>query len=135
MADYGLAIDFERHQVVTQHREEQARQRVEIPSPSSKLAGVLSSEGEERFRSFQSDEGLRREFERLSLAVTKRLSPADLAQLKAGDLSRVAKTHGIDEQQATKVKTTVTQVRSVQQDMTARVRGRARTEAVTLVRR
>ncbi|MCG5487396.1 MAG: hypothetical protein KK482_27615, partial [Sinorhizobium meliloti] len=72
---------------------------------------------------------------RLSLAVTKRLSPADLAQLKAGDLSRVAKTHGIDEQQATKVKTTVSQVRSLQQDMTARVRERARTEAVTLVRR
>lgn len=135
LADYGLAIDFERHQVVTQRREEQARHRVEIPSPSSKLAGVLSSEGEERFRSFQSDEGLRREFERLSLAVTKRLSPADLAQLKAGDLSRVAKTHGIDEQQAMKVKATVSQVRSVQQDMTARVRERARTEAVTLVRR
>ncbi|ODR88796.1 zeta toxin family protein [Sinorhizobium alkalisoli] len=135
LADYGLAIDFERHQVVTQHREEQTRQRVEIPSPSSKLAGVLSSEGGERFRSFQSDEGLRREFERLSLAVTKRLSPVDLAQLTAGDLSRFAKTHGIDEQQATKVKTTVSQVRSVQQDMTARVRERARTEAVTLVRR
>ncbi|WP_413990698.1 zeta toxin family protein [Labrys okinawensis] len=135
LADYGLAIDFERHQVATQHREEQARQRVEIPSPSSKLAGVLASAGEERFRTLQSDEGLRREFERLSLAMKKRLSSSDLAQLKTGDLSKVAKSHGIDERQAMKVKTTVSQVRSLQQNMAAHARERSRTETVTLVRR
>lgn len=135
LADYGRTMDFERHQIVIEHREEQARQRVEVPLPGSKLAGVLSSDGEERFRSFQRDSGLSREFERLSLAVTKRLSPADLAELRAGDLGKVAKAHGIDERRAQDVKTTVSQVRRIQQDMTTRALERSRAEAVTLVRR
>jgi hypothetical protein len=48
LADYGLAVEFERHQIAIQHREEQARQRVEIHRPSARLSEVLGTENPER---------------------------------------------------------------------------------------
>lgn len=135
LEDYGRAADFEKHQIVMQHRDEQARQRVEIPSPSRKLVWLLSSEGDERFRMLQGDQSLKRELDRLSLALTKRLSSADQAGLKAGGLAAIAKAHGIDERQALEVQKAYSQVRGMQQEMTARVRERSRAETVALVRR
>lgn len=82
--DYGLAVDFERHQIVLQHREEQARHRVEIPKPSKELSAVLSGGDQEQVRRLNAEPVLRREFEKLTLAMTKRLSPTDRADLKGG---------------------------------------------------
>lgn len=84
LGDYGLAVDFERHQIVLQHREEQARHRVEIPKPSKELSAVLSGGDQEQVRRLNAEPVLRREFEKLTLAMTKRLSPTDRADLKGG---------------------------------------------------
>lgn len=100
LADYGHAMDFERHRVLTQHREEQARQRVEIPRPSRELAAVLAVDGREQVRRLNAAPKLRGELEALSLAVSKRLAPAEKAELKGGDLARTASMIGISRNQA-----------------------------------
>lgn len=99
LADYGLAIQFERHRIVTQHGEEQARQRVEVPQPSAQLSEVLGAEKPEQVRRLNAEPGLRRELETLSLAINKRLSPAEKADLKGGNIARVASFLGIGAEQ------------------------------------
>lgn len=99
LADYGLAMEFERHQILTQHREEQARQRVEISRPSARLLEVLEAESTEQVRRLNVEPGLRRELETLSLAITKRLSPAEKADLKGGNVARMASSLGINTEQ------------------------------------
>ncbi|WP_349507992.1 BID domain-containing T4SS effector, partial [Agrobacterium pusense] len=86
LADYGHAVDFERHQIVTQHREVQARQRVEIPTPSAKLTELLRIDSRDQVRRLNSEPSLRRELETMTLAISRRLSPADKADLK-GEMS------------------------------------------------
>jgi predicted ABC-type ATPase len=135
LVDYGLAVEFEKHQIAMHHRDDQARQRVEIPSPSKALAAALASESEDRWRSLKKDDGLSRELERLSVAMTKRLSPAELAGLKSGDAAAFATKHGIDEAQGLKAGKMMRQVRSAQQDLATRARERSRLEAITLTRR
>jgi hypothetical protein len=100
LTDYGLAVDFERHQVVTQHREEQARQRVEIPRPSARLSEALGEENHEHLRRLKAEPALRREVETLSLAITKRLSPAEKADLRGGDVARLALSLGVSHERA-----------------------------------
>uniref|UniRef100_UPI003100D10F hypothetical protein n=1 Tax=Neorhizobium sp. EC2-8 TaxID=3129230 RepID=UPI003100D10F len=87
LADYGVAVDFERHQINLHHREEQARHRVEVPRPSKELTALMSRTGEEQVRRLNSDPALRRELEKITLAMTKRLSSADRADLK-GEMSQ-----------------------------------------------
>jgi predicted ABC-type ATPase len=99
LADYGLAMEFERHQIVTQHREEQARQRVEIPRPSGRLSEVLAAKNHEQVRRLNIEPALRRELETLSLAITKRLTPAEKADLKGGDVALMALSLGINKEQ------------------------------------
>ncbi|UVC12477.1 zeta toxin family protein (plasmid) [Rhizobium sp. TH2] len=99
LADYGLAMEFERHRIVTQHREEQARQRVEIPRPSARLSEVLGAENPEKVRRLNTEPALHRELETLSLAITKRLSPAEKAVLKEGNIARVASSFAISAEQ------------------------------------
>ncbi|OCP22462.1 MULTISPECIES: zeta toxin family protein [unclassified Ensifer] len=99
LADYGLAMEFERHQIVSQHREEQARQRVEVPRPSARLSDVLGAENTEPARRLNAEPGLRRELESLFLAISKRLSPGEKADLKGGNVARMASSLGISQEQ------------------------------------
>jgi hypothetical protein len=99
LADYGMAVDFERHRIVTQHREEQARQRVEIPRPSKALTEVLGAEKEEQVRRLNAAPDLRRELESLSVAISRRLSPSDKTDMKDGNAARLASSLGINPEQ------------------------------------
>ncbi|WPE24324.1 BID domain-containing T4SS effector [Shinella zoogloeoides] len=114
LADYGHAVDFERHQIMTQHREAQARQRVEIPAPSPKLTEVLRSDGHDQVRRLNSEPSLRRELETLTLAISRRLSPADKADLKEGNVARLASSLGATRDQAATLRQVHDQTRAVQ---------------------
>ncbi|MGO4567488.1 zeta toxin family protein [Rhizobium sp. 2YAF20] len=76
---------FERHQIAMQHREEQARQRLEIPYPSQGLSEVLAAEDHEQVRRLKAEP-----LEGLSSAIGRRLSPADKADLRDGNPARLA---------------------------------------------
>lgn len=115
LADYGLAVDFERYQIVTQHRQEQARQRVEIPTPSPKLAEVLRNDGHDQVRRLNSEPSLRRELEMMTLAISRRLSPSDEADLKIGDVARLASSLGIGRDQAASLRQVQEQSRVLQE--------------------
>lgn len=99
LADYGLAMEFERHQIVSQHREEQARQRVEVPRPSARLTELLGADNPEQVRRLKAEPVLSRELETLSLAITKRLSPAEKANLNGGNVAGMASSLGINAEQ------------------------------------
>ena len=115
LADYGHAVDFERHQIVTQHREAQARQRVEIPAPSEKLTEILRSDGHDQVRRLNSEPSLRRELETMTLAISRRLSPADKADLKEGNVARLASSLGVTRDQAASLRQVHEQTRAVQE--------------------
>ena len=115
LADYGHAMDFERHQIVTQHREAQARQRVEIPAPSPKLTEILRSDGHDQARRLNSEPSLRRELEAMTLAMSKRLSPADRADLKEGNVARLASSLGTTRDQAASLRQIHDQTRALQE--------------------
>ncbi|OBZ97498.1 zeta toxin (plasmid) [Pararhizobium polonicum] len=104
LADYGLTVDFERHQIVLQHREEQARHKVEIPRPSKELSALMSGGDHGQVRRLNAEPVLRREFEKLTLAMTKRLSPTDRADLKEGNVARLGASLGITSEQAASLK-------------------------------
>jgi len=115
LADYGQAVDFERHQIVTQHREAQARQRVEIPAPSQKLTEILRSDDHDQVRRLNSEPSLRRELETMTLAISRRLSPADKADLKEGNVARLASSLGTTRDQAATLRQVHEQTRAVQE--------------------
>lgn len=104
LADYGMAVDFERHQINLRHREEQARHRVEVPGPSKELTALMSGGDEELLRRLNGDPAFRRELEKLTAAMTKRLSAADRADLKGGNITRLGSSLGITPEQATSLK-------------------------------
>jgi hypothetical protein len=104
LADYGMAVDFERHQINLRHREEQARHRVEVPRPSKELAALMAGTDQEQVRGLNGDPSLRREFEKLTVAMTKRLSAADRADLKEGNVTRLGSSLGITPEQAASLK-------------------------------
>lgn len=114
LADYGLAVDFERHQIVTQHREEQARQRVEIPRPSERLLRVLKAEDHEQVRRLNAEPTLRRELEALTLAITKRLSPAEKSDLKVGNVTKLSSSLGISQEQGASLRLVHERARALQ---------------------
>lgn len=115
LADYGHAVDFERHQIVTQHREEQARQRVEIPAPSQRLAEVLRTEGQDQNRRLNGEPALRRELETITLAINRRLSPVDKVDLKAGNVARLGSSLGITREQGVALRNVHEQTRALQE--------------------
>ncbi len=115
LTDYGHAVDFERHQIVSQHRGEQARQRVEIRAPSPELAGVLKSEGHDQVRRLSSEPSLRREFETITMAINRRLAPMDKADLKEGNVARLASSLGVTRDQAASLRQVHEQARGLQE--------------------
>jgi hypothetical protein len=104
LADYGMAVDFERHQINLRRREEQARHTIEVPRPSKELAALMAGIDQEQVRRLNEDPSLRREFEKLVLAMTKRLSSEDRADLKAGNVTRLGSSLGISSDQAASLK-------------------------------
>ncbi|HCL63609.1 MAG TPA: zeta toxin [Rhizobium sp.] len=104
LVDYGMAVDFERHQISLRHREEQARHRVEVPRPSKELSALMSGTDQEQVRRLNAEPTLRREFDTLTLAMTKRLSPTDRADLKGGNVARLGSSFGITSEQVATLK-------------------------------
>lgn len=104
LIDYGMAVDFERHQIDLSHREEQARHRIEVPRPTKELSALMSGTEQEQARRLNADPALRREFEKLTLAMTKRLSSEDRADLKGGNVTRLGSSLGITSEQAASLK-------------------------------
>jgi len=104
LVDYGMAVDFERHQINLRHREEQARHRVDVPRPSNELSALMSGADQEQVRRLNAEPALRREFERLTQAMTKRLSPTDRADLKGGNVARLGSSLGITPEQIASLK-------------------------------
>jgi hypothetical protein len=104
LADYGLAVDFERHQINLRHREEQARHKIEVPRPSKDLSALILGTEQEQVRRLNADPALRREFEKLTVAMIKRLSPTDRADLKEGNVARLGASLGITSEQAASLK-------------------------------
>lgn len=115
LADYGHAVDFERHQIVTQHREAQARQRVEIPAPSAKLTEALRGDGHDQVRRLNSEPSLGRELEAMTLAISRRLSPTDKADLKDGNVARLASSLGATRDQAAELRQVQEHARALQE--------------------
>lgn len=92
----------------------QARQRVEIPTPSRKLTEALRSEGSDQVSRLKSDPPLRRELETITLAINRRLSPMDRADLKDGNLARLASSLGVTRDQAASLRQVHEQTRVLQ---------------------
>jgi hypothetical protein len=115
LADYGLAMEFERHQILTQHRQEQARQRV-----------VLGTENHEFARRLKAEPVLRRELETLSLAITKRLSPVEKADVKGGNVAGVATSLGINTEQGALLRNIHERTRALQETALRQNRERVR---------
>jgi hypothetical protein len=104
LADYGMAVDFERHQINLRHREEQARHTIEVPRPSKELNALMSGSDQGQVRRLNADPSLRREFEKITLAMTKRLSAADRTALKEENFVKVGSSLGITPEQAASLK-------------------------------
>lgn len=104
LADYGMAVDFERHQISLRHREEQARHRVEVPMPSKDLTALMLGRDQDQVRRLNADPAFRRELEKLTLAMTKRLSAADRTALKEENFAKVGSSLGITPEQAASLK-------------------------------
>lgn len=134
LADYGHAVDFERHQIVTEHREAQARQRVEIPAPSPKLTEILKSDGHDQVRRLNSEPSLRRELETMTLAISRRLSPADKADLKEGKVARLASSLGATREQAVSLRQVHDQARALQEKAVRQNRELSRTTQLAVRR-
>ncbi len=115
LADYGHAVDLERHQIVTQHREAQARQRVEIPALSQRPADVLRTEGQDQNRRLDGEPALRRELETITLAINRRLSPADKVDLKAANVARLSSSLDITQEQGVALRNVHEQTRALQE--------------------
>ncbi|MXN48669.1 BID domain-containing T4SS effector [Shinella kummerowiae] len=134
LADYGHTVDFERHQIVTQHGEAQARQRVEIPAPSANLTEVLRSDGHDQIRRLNSEPSLRRELETMTLAISRRLSPADKADLKEGNVARLALSLGATREQAASLQQVHEQARVLQEKTVRQNREVSRTSQLAMRR-
>jgi hypothetical protein len=104
LLDYGLAVNFERHQITLRHSDEQARHRIEILTPSKELSAILSGSDQDQVRRLNAEPVLRRELEKLALAMSKRLSSTDRADLKEGNVERLGASLGIAPQEAASLK-------------------------------
>ena len=92
MEDYGRTVDFERHQIEINHREEQHRQRQEIRAPSEQLSAVLQAPAHEQASRLHAAPQLRRELDGIATSINRRLTPADRNALKSGDLDQLSRT-------------------------------------------
>ena len=87
----------------------------EIPAPSLKLTEVLRSDGHDQVRRLNSEPSLRRELETMALAISRRLSPADKADLKQGNVARLASSLGVTRKLAASLGQVHDQARALQE--------------------
>lgn len=135
LADYGLAVDFERNQIVMQHRDEQVRQRQEIPRPSPRLAEALGENSDEQFRRLNADPGLRTELDRLFVAINRRLSPADQSVLKMRQIDKLARSLGTHPDEAAALHRVHGQTVAAHGRLHAQARELSRSSAMRLARK
>ncbi|WP_338811530.1 zeta toxin family protein (plasmid) [Agrobacterium leguminum] len=134
LADYGLTVDFERHQMLSRHREEQARQQVVIPRPSAALSEVLGVEREEQIRRLNADSALKRELHAVSAAISARLSPAETMQLRKGNFTNLATALGISTENTASLRQVHGQVKTAQETVTRHNRDLSRSGQIVIRR-
>lgn len=135
LADYGRAVDFERHQISSQHREQQARQRAEIPRPSAALSEMLPLDKDARNRRISENTVLNKELDRLATAFGRRLMPEDRAALRAGhETKKLATELGIGLGQARALGRIYDQVTGAQDNIRRINKELARTNQVQITR-
>ena len=78
---------------------------------------------------------LKRELEQLFLAMTKRFSARDQADIRGGEFKAAARRHGIKEPQMGEFAQVLRQVTDTQQETAAYSQALSRAEAVKLARR
>lgn len=100
MEDYGRTVDFERHQIETHHREEQHRQRQEIRAPSEGLQKVLDAPDHERAMRLNAAPELRRELERVTASISRRLNVDDRRALRQENVGQIARSLNVSQAQA-----------------------------------
>ncbi|MCZ4088634.1 hypothetical protein [Sinorhizobium psoraleae] len=75
---------------------------------------MLNAEGHEQVRRLNAEPTLRRELETVTLAITKRLSPAEKADLKGGNVVRLASSLGVTHEQAASLRLVHERARALQ---------------------
>ncbi|OYR17679.1 zeta toxin family protein [Brucella grignonensis] len=100
LEDYGRTVDFERYQMETKHRDEQYRQRQEIRAPSEGLEKVLAAPEHERAMRLNATPELRRELERISASISRRLDVTDRTALRRDNLKQIAQSLNVSAGQA-----------------------------------
>lgn len=100
MQDYGDTVDFERHQIITQHLKEQDRQRQVVMQPSADLAAVLRAPEHEQVNRLRATPDLRHQLDKLMTSIDRRLNVDDRLALKAGNTAHLAQSLGISRDRA-----------------------------------
>jgi hypothetical protein len=113
MEDYGRTVDFERHQIETKHREEQHRQRQEIPAPSAGLTAVLQAPAHEQASRLHAAPQLRRELDGITTSINRRLTPADRNALKSGDIDQLSQNLAVPHDRAATLARVQSQMQAV----------------------
>lgn len=114
MQDYGDTVDFERHQISTQHLKEQDRQRQAVMRPSADLIAVLRAPEHEQESRLRASPDLRHQLDRLTSSIDRRLDVKDRMALKAGDTAQLAQSLGVSRDRALALATVYSQTQGTQ---------------------
>lgn len=136
MEDYGRSVDFERHRVETTHREEQFRQRQEVRRPSEALATVLDVPAHEQASRLAASPDLRRELDRISTSINRRLNVDERKALSIGNAAELSRSLAVSRSQADNLIKVHAQTQAAQQLNHAlrQSQARARTDGIGLKR-
>jgi hypothetical protein len=136
MEDYGRSVDFERHRIEIAHREEQFRQRQEVRRPSEALATVLDAPPHEQTSRLAASPELRRELDKISTSINRRLNVEERRALSAGNAAELSRSLAVARGQAENLVKVHTQTQAAQQLNHAlrQQQARSRNDAIGLKR-
>lgn len=100
---YGQVLSSEQARVVAAHSADQRRVALEVPAPSPQLSATLRSPLSAQTARFQSHPESRKELDRLSVALSRRLAPRDHTALRTGDYAAAQKSLGLSTTQTKQV--------------------------------
>lgn len=115
MEDYGRSVDFERHRIEAAHREEQFRQRQEVRRPSEALAIVLDAPPHEQTSRLAASPELRRELDKISASINRRLNIEERKALSAGNAGELSRSLAVAPEQAENLVKVHAQTQAAQQ--------------------
>lgn len=112
---YGLDFNRRIGQIQEEHRQEQNRQRVEIPAPSPRLAEMLSLKPDEQAAALSKMPELKTELSHLNETMRQRLTHVEHRALKEGNTQVVAKSLHINDEAAKRLGVVYSQVNQAQE--------------------